>query len=206
MREERRVLNKKVGRLAFLAGLLLILVLVGMDTSSVSAHRNLFSDVEKMEVSEADDAASYVYVTTKPSNEQGILYLANVTAFIGSDAVTSGISNTSGVVTLTDIPFGDVTFVAYAGSDYSQVIANQTVLISVEGQSFDLICDRNYGEASVSWSLIVVASLSALIISLPFLLSGCLISVKENRKTSNNLSKEAGKSQFPRRKTHKKGE
>jgi len=206
LREERRVLNKKVGRLAFLAGLLLILVLVGMDTSSVSAHRNLFSDVEKMEVSEADDAASYVYVTTKPSNEQGILYLANVTAFIGSDAVTSGISNTSGVVTLMGIPFGDVTFVAYAGSDYSQVIANQTVLISVEGQSFDLICDRNYGEASVNWSLIVVASLSALIISLSFLLSGCLISVKENRKTSNNLSKGTGKSQFPRRKTHKIGE
>ncbi len=195
-----------MGRLASLAGLFLILVLVGMGISSVSGRGNLFSDVEKMEVSEADDAASYVYVTTKPSNQQGILYLANVTAFNGSGVIASGISNTSGVVTLTDIPFGDVTFVAYAGSDYSQVIANQTVLISVEGQSFDLICDRNYGEASVSWSLIVVASLSALIISLPFLLSSYLISVKGDRKTWNNLSKEAGKSQFPRRKTHKIGE
>ena len=177
-----------------------------MNISSVSAYRNLVLDVEKMEVSEADDVSSYVYVTARPSNQQGILHLANVTAFNGFGAIASGISNTSGVVTLADIPFGDVTFVAYAGSDYSQIIANQTVLIFVEGQSFDLICDRNYGEASISWGLIIVASLSALIISLPFLLSSCLISVKGSRRTWNNLSKEAGKSQFPRRKTHKIGE
>lgn len=113
------------------------------------------------------ETAQYVYVTTKPNNQQGILYLANVTAFNGSDVIISGISNTSGIVALTNVTYGNITFVAYAKSDYSQVIANITVFISEEGQSFDLLCDQNYGEGSISWNSIIVMSLSTLTSSLP---------------------------------------
>lgn len=152
-----------------------------MVITPVSAQKNSFTNLGLKGFSVTEEA-SYVYVTTKPNNQQGILHLANVTAFNASGVIASGISNASGIVTFTGLPFGDVTFVAYAGPDYTMVIANQTVLISVEGQSFDLICDRNYGEASINWGLIVVASLSALTISLPFVLSSYLISVRLIRK------------------------
>ena len=167
--------------------------------------RDAFTYVTKT-VPFAPEDVQYVYVTTKPNNQQGILYQANVTAFNGSTVITSGKSNTSGIVTLTNVPFGDITFVAYAKSDYSQVIANATVLISEEGQSFDLLCDQNYGEVSISWNSIIVMSLSTFTISLPLSLFSSRMLIKKDKKTWNrDLSKEAGKSQFPRRKT-KKGE
>ena len=120
-------------------------------------------------ISPVGEKADYVYITTKPNNQQGKLCLANVTAYNGSDMISSGISNTTGIVTLVDVPYGDIIFVAYAGLDHSQVIGNQTVLISMEGQSFSLICDQNYGEATVSWTLITTISLS--LATVPSLLS-----------------------------------
>lgn len=154
----------------------------------------------------ASTSAQHVYVTVKPNNQQGILHLVNVTAFNGSNVVASGISNTSGIVTLANVPYGNITFVAYAKSDYSQVIANATVDISMEGQSFDLICDQNYSEVTISWNWIIVFSSSILTISLPLSLLGFRMLIKKRRRESElQPLKGSWQAQFPRRKT-KKGE
>lgn len=207
LRKEGRVLNKKMGHLAFLTCLFLVLLLTGTVIKLVPAQKNSFTNLGLKGFSVTEEVASYVYVTTKPNNQQGILYLANVTAFNASGKIASGISNSSGIVTFTDIPFGDVTFVVYAGSEYNQIIANQTVLISVESQTFELTCDRNHGDVSIGWSLIITASHPILAVSFFFLLLSTRPLMKKDTKTRHNhLSKEAGKFQFPRRKTNKTGE
>jgi len=106
------------------------------------------------------------YVTTKPDNQDGILYMVNVTAFNGSSLLHSSISDIDGTVMLTRLPYGNVTFVAYAKSDYSQIIANATMNVSSGGQSIDLIADQNYGEVTSNWQLIINA-LSMLMIAIP---------------------------------------
>jgi hypothetical protein len=118
-----------------------------------------------------DDAHANVYVTTKPNNKEGVLCLANVTVLRGSKVIASGTSNITGTVALTKMPFGNLTFVAYAKSDHSQLIANITVNIVSEIQIFDLICDQNYSDVSSNWELIMsVLSLSMLMAILPLLL------------------------------------
>lgn len=96
-----------------------------------------------------------VDVTTKPYNQDGVLYMVNVTVFNGTMMIDSGITNMSGMVTLTNLQYGNLTFVAYAKSDYSQVIGNVTVFVSSRKQSIDLICDQNYSEVSINWQIII---------------------------------------------------
>jgi len=166
----------------------------------------LISILTGIRVLRASTSAEYVYVTAKPDNQEGMLYLVNVTAFNGSNVVASGISNTSGIVTLVNVPYGNITFVAYAKSDYSQVIANATMDISMEDQSFDLICDQNYGEASISWNWIIVFSSSMLIFSLPLSLLGFRMLIKKiHPKSESQPLKGNWQVQFSRRNT-KKGE
>jgi hypothetical protein len=153
----------------------------------------------------ASASAQYVYVTVKPNNQQGILYPVNVTAFDGPKVVDSGVSNTSGIVRLADVPFGNITFVAYAKSDYSQVIANATVLISEEGQSLDLVCDQNYSEASISWNWTIVVASSIFAIPLPLLLLGFRMRIKKSRRRSESHPlKGSWQVQFPRRKAKRR--
>jgi len=111
-----------------------------------------------------ETGSSTVYVTTKPNNQKGILYMVNVTAFFESSRIATSISNSSGVAAFSDVPYGNVTFIAYAKSDYSQEIGNLTKHISSESESFNLICDQNYAETSQDWEIrIVASSLSKLI-------------------------------------------
>ena len=132
---------------------------------------------------EVDESVCGAYVTIKPNNQEGILYLVNVTVFDGSSAIASGISNINGIVTLTNLSYGSLTFVAYAKSDYSQVIGNVTVFISSANQSFDLICDQNYSDVSNNWEIIIgILSLSMLIIALPLLMFSSRIRIKKHDK------------------------
>ena len=113
---------------------------------------------------------SNVYVTTKPNNQKGILYMVNVTAFYGALKIATSISDSSGIAAFSNIPYGNITFVAYAKSDYSQVIGNLTKQVSSESESFNLTCNQNYAEASNNWEIFITASsLSILIIALPLL-------------------------------------
>ncbi|MGD8506545.1 MAG: hypothetical protein PVF15_07785 [Candidatus Bathyarchaeota archaeon] len=197
-------LNRKLRILVLLAGVLALLLPVMVDAQSTSAQEGARRGVQALFF--ASEEANYIYVTVKPNNQQGILYQTNVTALNGLNVITSGISNTSGVVTLTNVPYGDITFVAYAGSDYSQIIANQTLLVSMEGQSFDLTCDQNYGDVSISWSFLIDVSLSTFIVSLPLFLSSYRISVKKEKKTGNTASQRKLASPSFREGKQKKGE
>jgi hypothetical protein len=124
----------------------------------------------------------FTYITTKPNNQQGILYTVNVTAYYNNTKITSSISNMSGVVTLRNIPIGNVTFIAYAKSDHSQVIANNTVNITLEGQRFDLVCDQNYTNVSNNWKMIITPLSLSLLTVLPFLLFSFHIKLKKHDK------------------------
>lgn len=149
--------------------------------SGSASHNSIDGNVTSLE------GVNYVYITTKPNNQQGILYMVNVTAFYGSTKIASGISNMSGIVTLTNVPIGNITFVAYAKFDYSQTIANTTVDITTEGQSFDLICDQNYSDVSINWEIIVATlSLSVLMIALPILMFSTNIRIKKYANQKGN--------------------
>jgi hypothetical protein len=146
----------------------------GLFLWDVSQPRDCGSLVEACPPFRLDEPGSAtVYVTAKPNNQQGILYMVNVSVFFESSRIATGVSNSSGVAVFFDIPYGNVTFVAYAKSDYSQEIGNLTKHISSENAEFNLACDQNYAETSQNWEIkVVVFSFSDFIIVSTLLATG----------------------------------
>lgn len=97
-----------------------------------------------------------VTVTVKPYNKQGILYLANVTAFnstsVNGNKIKTGITAEDGKVTLTNLPNNTLTFTVYAKSDYSIVIANITQAITQDGQTLTIIAGEVPEVEFFKWS------------------------------------------------------
>jgi hypothetical protein len=111
-----------------------------------------------------------VTVTAKPNNEIGVISGANVTAYnntgTSNGKIKSGITvDTTGQVTLTNIPNATLRFIMYAKSDYSIIIANTTQLISSDDYSFNIVANQNYVTATLSFgyeAIIWMSSLSIL--------------------------------------------
>ena len=101
-----------------------------------------------------------VTCTVKPNNTYGVVTTANVTVFnatFSGTKIKSGITaNWTGQVTLTNLPNSTLTFIVYAKSDYSVVIANVTRLISWDEQSETILADQNYGMSTQDWVFTVL--------------------------------------------------
>lgn len=114
-----------------------------------------------------------VTVTAKTNNEVGVISGANVTAYnntgTASGKIKSGITvDTTGQVTLTNVPNATLRFIMYAKSDYSIIIANITQLISSDDYSFNIVANLNYAVATLSFGYEAIIWMSSLSF-LPFL-------------------------------------
>jgi hypothetical protein len=108
-----------------------------------------------------------VTVTAKPNNEIGVISGANVTAYNNTGnsngKIKSGITvDTTGQVTLTNLPNATLRFIMYSKSDYSIIIANTTQLISSDDYSFNIIANQNYATATLSFSYEAIIWMSTL--------------------------------------------
>jgi len=101
-----------------------------------------------------------VIVTIQETLQNAILVPANASVFNGSSTqanrITTGITNSSGQLSLSNLPNNTLTFTLYAGSDYTLKIGNSTQLVSSEGQSITRIADENYASTAHDYSLVVV--------------------------------------------------
>ena len=132
-----------------------------------------------------------VTVTAKPNNEIGIISGANVTAYnntgTSNGKIKSGITvDTTGQVTLTNVPNATLRFIIYAKSDYSIIIANTTQLISSDDYSFNIIANQNYVTATLSFGYEAIIWLSSL--SVLHLLA--LISIIVHKKLKKRIGGE----------------
>lgn len=106
-----------------------------------------------------------VSVRLLPDNQQGILYLANLTAFNATSSaankIKTGLSNETGYVALQNLPNNTLTFTCYHKLDYSEVIANVTRTVSSENQILsDIVCNQNYGWLEIHWEIIIIPTFS----------------------------------------------
>lgn len=104
-----------------------------------------------------------VYVKVKPFNNQGIVWLANVTAFnttsIQNNKIKTNITNTNGIALLKNLPNNTLTFTIYCKSDYSVVIANYTQTITSDQYSLTLSGTQNHGSVDYLWSITLITGI-----------------------------------------------
>jgi hypothetical protein len=108
-----------------------------------------------------------VTVTAKTNNEIGVISGANVTAYnntgTSNGKIKSGITvDTTGQVTLTNVPNATLRFIMYAKSDYSIIIANTTQLISSDDYSFNIVANQNYVTVTLSFGYEAIIWMNAL--------------------------------------------
>jgi len=97
-----------------------------------------------------------VYVQTLPNNQQGILYLANVTVFnstcSASNKIATATTNQTGYAYLTNLPNATLTVTVYAPP--SLVIANVTRTPTSDEQTLTAVtCNQNYAYNIVAWKI-----------------------------------------------------
>ena len=99
-------------------------------------------------------------VTVKIVETQHSAYLvdANVTVFNSTsdeaNKITSGITNSNGIVQLNNLPNNTLTFTQYGGPSYTIVIGNATQLVSSEDQTFTNTADQNFLSTSSNYLII----------------------------------------------------
>jgi hypothetical protein len=131
-----------------------------------------------------------ITVTAKPNNTIGIISGANVTAYnntgTSNGKIKSGITvDTTGQVTLTNVPNATLRFIMYAKSDYSIIIANTTQLISSDGYSFNIVANQNYAVATLSLGYEAIIWMNAL--SILHLLS--IVSIIVHKKLKKRMGR-----------------
>jgi hypothetical protein len=90
-----------------------------------------------------------VITVVKTSNQEGVVYLANVTAYsLGNEKIGTGITGIDGKLRLINIPSGIINFVA---SSTSGAISTSAKTVNSDEESFLVVVNGNYGTASLLW-------------------------------------------------------
>ena len=130
-----------------------------------------------------------IVVTTIEGLQNAVLQYVNVTVYNGTSVpgnrIRTGITNSSGMVYLANVPNSTLTFTCYDEASPQHVIANVTRTIVTENQAETIICDQNYITATYSWSIIGTYSSSFYLgfVLLPEFCLLCVRCLKERVKT-----------------------
>jgi len=102
-----------------------------------------------------------VTINCKETVQNASLSNVNVTVYNSTNAkIKSGITNSNGQVSLTNLPNNTLTFTQYGGASYIIVIGNTTQSVSNENQSFTITANQNYVNTNNNYSIIAFVGMT----------------------------------------------